>query len=285
MKQTYSIMQTVFDQSLDESVQLERNPLRLFLMGLGYAGISLVLMHSWRVAQAGALSMFLTAAALMPAFNAVMSANREAIWTFGQDPRAANRRTAFAVLALFLGMTVAYGITAIVLPKDTLHDSFRFALDAARLGEDTILTRRFGSPLGLFQHNARVMISFLALAFIYRGYGALLALTWNAALWGVVITLMVHRAIGTTDTSPVVLVLMSAAAVLPHLILEAFAYTLASLAAIFTSKGLVKYGFGGERFKPVLASSARLIVVAVVTLAIAAATEHFVAAAVLASIQ
>jgi hypothetical protein len=262
-----------------------RQWLGLFAEGAIYTGIGLAFMHASASEQAGVFAIFLAAAALLGPFNTLLTENREAIWDRGEDPRRANRRSVVGVLAMFLGMLIAFAVAALLQGEARSAATFRIALEAANIDRDTILTRRFGSMGGLVLHNVWVLVTIVALAFVYRSYGALLALTWNAALWAVVFCALVQRAIHSTQVPMLAFAAISAAAVFPHLVLEALAYVTAALAAIFMSKGMAKYGVSDPKFRAVVLASGRLVLAAIAILVVAAAAEHFVAPNVLSLIR
>lgn len=262
-----------------------RRQLGLFAEGALYTGIGLIFMHASAAEQAGVFSIFLAAAALLGPFNALLTENREAIWDRGENPRRANGRTVAGVLAIFLGMFVAFAVAASIQGEARTAAAFRIALDAANINRDTILTRRFGSMGSLFVHNAWVLLTIVGLAFIYRSYGALLALTWNAALWAVVLCALVQRALASTEVGPLSFAVLSAAAIFPHLVLEALAYVTAALAAIFISKGIAKYGLGDPKLRKVVMAAGGLVLAAVAILLVAAAAEQLIAPNVLRLLQ
>lgn len=236
---------------------------------------SVLITSSWNVQQAGVFSMFLSSAALVTRMNDLLAENREMIWTHKKSSITSNRVTALGILALFTGMMLAYVATASFLGESRALDSFGFALSTAQLGGDTIASRRFGGLLGLLSHNAAVLASFVVLAVVYRSFGALLALSWNACVWGVTLTLLVMRGITGHGTTTAIYVGVAVLALLPHIVLEAAAYVLGALAGIFLSKGLARYDLQTREFREVLRASGWLVLVASVMLVAAAAVEHW----------
>ena len=91
---------------------------------------------------------------------------------------------------------VAYSGVALWLGEaGTAHD-FAFALEAAHAGSDDLFTRRYPGLVPLLGHNFSVLAAIVVLSVIYRTYGALLALAWNASVWGLVLTALSVRAVG-----------------------------------------------------------------------------------------
>ncbi len=68
-------------------------------------------------------------------------------------------------------------------------------------------------------------------------------------------------------------VVLSAVALLPHLVLEAAAYVLLALAAIFSSQAMASYDWRDARLRSVLRASLALTVLAVATLVTAVVAE------------
>jgi hypothetical protein len=247
---------------------------KLLAQGFFFTAVGVSLTHLAGFEQAGVLSIFLAAAALAEPYNELLAENRDAIWSGRETSWSANRRTAVGLLSLFLGMCLAFALTAAILGEVRMERTFGFAIETAGLRSDTILTRRFGSFQSLLGHNLVVLLSFATLALIYRGYGAVIALSWNAVIWSVVLTVLVQRGIGPSGVSPVLFVLVSTLSVLPHLALEALAFVIGSMAAIFISKGITKYGFRDPKLKLVAKACAALMTAAVIALIAAAAIER-----------
>ena len=151
--------------------------------------------------------------------------------------------------------------------------SFRFALQAAGLGRDSIISRQFSGFLPILGHNALVMTSIIVLAFIYRTYGVLLAIVWNACVWGLVLPFLVQKGLALTEGSSSFFIFISASAIFSHLVLEAVAYVVGAMASIFFSKDLMKYPIGDERFRIVALSCVKLFAVAGALLVFAAVCE------------
>jgi len=218
-----------------------RRGVRLFAEAVVHT-LAAQLIAAWTgIPQSGFFSLFLSTAALSRRFDQLLDENRQAIYERKEPSPRVNARTAASLLALFLGMLTAYAGAALLIGEAHLRDDFGFVLEVAGLGSDTLSTRRFGSVPGLLLHNGLVLLTFFVLALVYRGYGALLALSWNACVWGMVLTLLAHRGAQASRLSGLLYVPLSAAAVLPHLLLEVVGYVLGSLAGIFLSKALARY--------------------------------------------
>ena len=250
-----------------------RRGVRLGAEALFFTAISAYLPIVMGFGEAGLVSVFLVSASLGDRLSLLLEENRDNIYVERTGPWVANRRTAWSVLALFLGILAGYAIVAWTLGHAGSGRFFGFAIEAAGLREETLLEREFGSPGALWKHNALVLGSVFLLALVYRSYGAMLAIAWNGCVWAVVLTLLAESARAAVGLPAPAFFAAAAAAVLPHLTLEAFAYVLGALAAIFTSKALTTYGLGDPILREVLRVSAVLVAVSLAVLGVAAGVE------------
>ena len=247
--------------------------------------IGLFLSHVWNLPEKGLVSVFLSAAALHTRFRFLLDENRDAIWLFSTPPRVANTRTGLSVLAMFLGIFIAFGVGAAFLGEAQVQRDFGFIFASAGVEHGTILTRQFADFAGVLRHNTLVMLAFFCLAFVYHAYGGLLTLAWNGCAWALVLVVLVMRGAAGFDGSPVLFAAVSIAAVLPHLVLEAGAYVCATLASVFMSRALFKYGFGDPKTKRVAIACLKLSLAAAVMLVAAAWVESTLPAKVLSTLQ
>lgn len=226
--------------------------------------------------EAGFVSLFLVAASLADRFSLLLAENRRAIWELRTGSRVANLRTAGSLLAIFCGIFVGYALVAAYMGESRVSEFFGFTIEAAGVGPDRVLSPRLGSVSSIFGHNFLVLVAILCLGFLYRAYGAVLSLSWNACVWAFVLSVLIERTMARGGDHPVVFLLAAAAAVLPHLLAEASAYIIGALAAIFASRGLSRYDLGDARLRRVLRAAAFLLVISLAVLAVAAALEsHF----------
>ncbi len=266
-----SILSGLYDPSL-HAPWYQRLP-RLWFMSFLFGLVGVYVCFVLGLDQAGFISLFFLATSLSDAFNEILRENREEIFQQGIPVRYANAKTASSVLAIFLGIVVVYVIAAVYWGRTGAEANFGFVLDAAGLQGDTLLSRRFDSFTGLLSHNFLVLTAVWLLAFVYRSFGALLALTWNACIWGFVLTVLVWRGMDVSDTSVVAFVAIALAELLPHLALEGFAYVLAALAAIYLSRALFKYGLGHPITRRVTRTSFNHLLLGAVSLFLAAVVE------------
>jgi len=246
---------------------------QLFAGSCLLSGIGLFLSHAWNLPEKGLVSVFLAAAALTTWFRYLLAENRDAIWLARQRPRDVNLRTAGSVLAMFMGVVAAFAVAAALLGEDQTRGGFGFIFASAAVGDGTILDRQFADFDGVLRHNLQVLVAFFCLAFVYHAYGALLTIAWNACAWSLVLVVLVARGAAVTDVSPALFVTVATAAVLPHLVLEAAGYVSATLASVFISRAVFKYGVSDPRTRQVLVAGGKLLATATVMLIVAAWVE------------
>jgi uncharacterized membrane protein SpoIIM required for sporulation len=91
-----------------------------------------------------------------------------------------------------------------------------------------------------FSHNSGVLFTVFVLSFLYRGYAAVLILSWNACVWGLSLAFVtLHYSQDAIGLGVVWVAAKTILALLPHLALEALAYICVSLSAIKMSKSIL----------------------------------------------
>ncbi len=187
--------------------------------------------------ESGLIAIFLASAALTTRLNVVLA-----------DINTKNE--VVDILAMFVGLFLVFVGVATLMEPSTIPKSFGFVMTIADMDTTTTLyDRSFGDFSGIVAHNLLVLCSGVLLGFLYRGYATLLLLAWNAAVWGLTLTLLFRQSFLADGGVNIVPVFLGIAALLPHLLLEATAYILGSIGAITVSKSLLWYGINSRRFR------------------------------------
>jgi len=250
--------------------------------GLLYTGVALLLTARWARQESGVFAIFLTAGALTSQMKELLDENRRNIYERDDiSNRKANTITALSVMSLFIGVLITFAIAGAVLGSDAASHRFAFALKAADIGSDSILNRSFGSIQSIGVHNLIVLASIWILSFLYRAFGLLIALVWNASVWALVLTFLIQRGVEQTSTHAFLFVTTASAAVLPHLILEALAYIIGALGAVYMSIAVAKYEPKDAQFRGVAKAVVQLSLFSLAWLLVAAALEAYLPPAVL----
>ncbi len=188
--------------------------------------------HAVGVEYAGVVSLFLGSAGLSSRFKQLVRRGGRVGGGRGLRTRLANAgRALIATTPLAAGMFLAYFGLCVLLGAQGVEDRFGFAMTAARVDEQGLEVARFRGSYGMLGHNLLVLLSAFLLAFVYRGFGALLTLTWNASAWAVALYFLLGSG-ATVGVHPAARVLVAVAAIAPHLVLEAIAYLAGALAGM-----------------------------------------------------
>lgn len=271
---TETLFAHLFDQRLP-AAGLRRHVL-LFVEAAAATAIAIALPRLLGLDEAGLVGLFLTSAALSSRMHMLLAQNSEEVWKRPAST-GANRRTTLAVLTLFAGILTTFIVATLLLGRAQAEQQFAFALRAAHVTAHSLLLDRFGSVSGVLSHNLLVAVALFLLSAVFRAYGALLALTWNAAVWGTVLTVLVERQATDHPDHALPSAAMAVLAIFPHLVVEGVADVLFALAGIFASKGFLTYALDDPRLRAVLGAVLRLLVAAVVALSVAAVLEARVA--------
>jgi hypothetical protein len=201
------------------------------------------------------VAIFLASIATSDSIARVLDGNRRAIFERGIAPWIANRRLIFLMLAMFAGTVLGFSTIVLVLPLETAEAIFAYQL--SDYGTTSFVTLEFGNVWAILFSNLYVLLFFFIIAMPFRQGGVMLAIAWNASVWGATFGVLARR--WALDSG---LLFIDAygrviTACLPHMAAEACAYVLAGFAGVFLSKGLAKHALYSE----VLESIGRTVVV------------------------
>jgi len=203
--------------------------------------IALFIVSAMGTSEAGFFGLFLAAASLSTRFQALLQENKDLIFVEKIDSKKANGLTALSILMVFLGICTAYLVTTTTFTPEEMETFFGFIFDSTQSRTGTLTDRDFSRFVPILKHNLIVMGTIAALCLLYRSYGALLTLGWNASVWVIVIVQLTRRLFGESSGENLAIGTWAFGAIAPHLVLEGAAYVLIALAAIFYSKGITKY--------------------------------------------
>lgn len=170
---------------------------------------------------------------------------------------------------MFLGIFLAYSLTSLLFPEITVQKIFETQLKSA--GIHGLATRE--SPLfSLIINNIIIFIACFILSFVY-GAGSILFLTWNASVWGVVITLFARDAATMTGINPVVEFKNSILSILPHMTTEAIAYISAAIVGGIISKAVLREKIFSKKFNHIITDALIFLVIGFILVIIAGIIE------------
>ncbi len=221
------------------------------------------------------IAVFLAAILSDDSIERVLEWNRAAIIERGMWPLKANLTLTFKLLMVFLGCVVGFSSLGLALPLETVEQLFSHQLE--NMLDQPFAELRFGNVSALLLNNTYVLLFFFAIALPFRHGGVMLAIAWNASVWGATFSVLARR--WTEQGGPELgwAWLRVMAACTPHMALEAAAYVLAGLAGVFLSKALVKYSIDSEAMVSILRSIGLMLLLGGGTVVLAALFESLAA--------
>lgn len=214
--------------------------------------------------HAGLVGVVLAGFAQAATVNALLDRNRDEIWGELYPPGLANWRLAKGLMAIFLGIFVAYLVAVQLAPDARLEGWF-----GAQLGNfvgGSVRDIDFGTFGELMAGNGLVLVGSFLFALVYQHAGMLLVLAWNASRWGVVFSY-----VGAGGE-----LLPTLGAILPHLVLEATAYVFAAMSGVFLSRGIRRHEMSSEAFAQVGNAVIRILIGSILLLCIAMLVEAYI---------
>ena len=183
-------------------------------------------------------------------------------------------------LFFFIGVLLVFSFFAIVLPNLATNYIFKNQLEVmygTAVNSGNAMALNFDSNLftGILLNNTIVMVLCFITAFII-GDGALFLITWNASVWGTIFGNLAQTAAIASGKNPILYFLIVLIIVLPHMILEAFAYFSGAGAGAIVSRGITKEKFMSPAFIRIIKGTLLLLLVAVIFLLIGALVETYV---------
>ena len=226
--------------------------------------------------EAGIVAVFLAAISSTDSIERLLAWNRHMIQDEGVTPARANGRIAMRLMALFLGATIGFSIFALALPLEQVEQLYAHQLE--EVANTDFGSMGFGHPGDIAIHNIYVLLFFFIIALPFRQGGVMLAIAWNASVWGATFAVLARNWAATETLSTGEAYLRVIAACGPHLLLEAAAFVCAGVAGVFLSKAFLRYALESEAFGSVLKSVSMLLLIGLVLVCAGAMLEGLFAA-------
>jgi len=254
----------------------EKSPWKMFLIGLIYSSLGLLVGYVVFKEYASMVMIFLTVLACVPLVYGAIKMEEK------KDLEINNKRDLLKVhasflkvmLYLFLGFVVSFSVWYSILPTHMVDSLFQAQTSTiadinSRITGDAVNP---GEVFGkIIVNNLRVLVFCLAFAFFY-GFGAIFILTWNASVIGAAVGNFA-RAMGGSSFSVLPLGLLRFAL---HGIPEIVAYFMAGLAGGIISIAVIRGDITGPKFKNIVIDSLDLIIGSILLLLIAGLIEVYV---------
>ncbi|MFH1848653.1 MAG: stage II sporulation protein M [archaeon] len=274
-------------ESLVNPLGAEARPAKMFLYGLLYSSVA-VLLAIWIFKGHSSLVMvFLTTLACVPLMYNTMRIEEQKDETIIEERillKEHGKALSFFIF-LFLGVVVSLVGWYVFLPSGIANDLFSVQTEtiASINSNVTGAAVQFSIFTKIFLNNVKVMIFCILFAFVY-GVGAIFILTWNASVIGVAIGNFIRTNLSGVSTAVGLGAAGSYFRIFSlgllkysvHGIPEILAYFTAGLAAGIVSIAMTRHSLDAVKFRRVLRDSADLIIASVVLLAVAGLLEVYV---------
>ncbi len=275
-------------ESLVNPKRLEKGPIKMLLIGILYASLSLLLVH-WFFSKDAVLSeasgmiviLFCIMFSLPFMYFIIKKEEKEdeevagffRVWKIHRD-------AIFALMWLFVGFIIAFSFWNIILQDANL---LNFQLQTycqinSPNNLENCLNQYLGNSdstgaairglhfLSIIENNVYVMIFTLIFSLIF-GAGAIFILIWNASV--------ISAAIGIFAKYQINRIPLGLARYMVHGFPEITAYFITALAGGIFGIGIIRHGIKDKRFMKVLENVFILLFIALVILVIAAVIEVY----------
>ncbi len=275
-------------ESLLNPFSIKKKPWEMFLAGIIFTFISLIVSYFVFRQSAGLLTIFLVVLATVPILYTTVK-NEEELdlksdkeWTLLKE----HTKVLIFLMFLFLGITFALTIAYIFMPLEIVNSIFSIQQQAILNVNNNvhgIITgnvARFDLFGGILFNNLKVLFFCLIFSLLY-GTGAMFILTWNASVIATAMGNLVKSNVAqsTALTGAVTASHYLGAATfsffryMTHGLLEIAAYFVAGLAGGIISIALIKHDLKDDR---VLVDSLDLILISLGLLVVAGIVEVYV---------
>lgn len=262
----------VFEQIFKAS-WIEKKPSSAFLLGVVYSLLGIVSARLIFGSSTGLMAVAFTSILLIPSLNSLLQYEENVEIRekkFNILHLLKDHKDIFAIyFFMFLGVFLVYALTAVVLPNQLTVQLFPAQLRVAGITGEAYA---FGTFWSLVSNNILVLFVCLALSLIY-GAGAILFITWNATVWGIIFGYIARESALMEGANPFVSFFIILLPSLPHLITEAVSYFSAAIVGGVVSKAALREKIFSKRFYHVLTDALIFLVIAIILVLVAGGIE------------
>ncbi len=246
----------------------------LFIEGLMVSVLGAAFARWLFPVEASLVLVFLVSISTDHSLDALLTWNRVQIQVRRVRPLRANSALALRMLGVFAGATVGFSILGLVLPLGEVE--LLFSQQIAEYADRSFTELDFGGVGPLMVLNLYVFVFFFIIAIPFHHGGLMLAMAWNASVWGATFGVLARRWSEDSGDSLAGCYLRVMGACTPHMALEATAYVLAGLAGVFLGKGIMRHGAASEMMASITRSVLSLLGIGAGLLAVAAVWESLI---------
>ena len=277
-------------ETLSNAYDAEMHPGRIFVHGMVYAAVGLLLALWTFPEYASIVMIFFTSIAAVPLLYALIRYEEDKDFQ-EEDEKFLLKEHSRAVTAyfmLFLGVTATLVLAFVLLPESSLMNTFEAQIatyqsinPGSQVTGQAIGTDQFGR---IFLNNMRVLVIATLFSFAY-GAGAVFVLTWNASVIALAIgdTLRTKAAAAAAAggmTGAAGYLGVSAQTIFLrygiHGTIEIVAYITAALAGGIISVATIRHHYRSKKFEHIVMDSADLLIIAIGLILVGAAWETWI---------
>lgn len=240
-----------------------------FTLGFIYSVIGLISARLIFPSSMGLMSVAFTSIMLIPSLNTLLKLeenveireNKLSIKQLFKDHKDIFKVYIFT----FLGIFLAYGLFSLFFPQ-SVPQMFSSQLNAAGIRGFAAFS---GHLLSIIKNNITIFSVCFILSLAY-GAGAILFLTWNASVWGIVFGYFAPHSAGTNLIAGFAYSLIP---FLPHMTTEALAYISSAIAGGVVSKAVLREKLNSKKFRYILTDALIFLVLGLILVVIAGILE------------
>ena len=263
---------------------IEKKPRHAFLLGFIYSVVGTISAKLVFGANPGMMTVAFTSILLLPSLNALLTIeenqarSKDKYW-IGKQLWKDHADIIEVYFYMFLGIFITFCIISFTFPETAIIHFFESMFEVIGIqGEATTLiglASGTGAPTiaSIFINNLIVTVVCLLLSLIY-GAGAIVFITWNATVWGVVIGFFAKQALlSSTGLNQVTVFMSTVLPFFPHMIMEALPYFTAAIVGGIVSKAALREELFSPKFNEIVKDAAIVMAGSLVILLIAAIIE------------
>ncbi len=263
---------------------IEKKPKHAFLLGFIYSIVGAVSAKLIFGANPGMMTVAFTSILLLPSLNILLTIeenqarSRDKYW-LGKQLWKDHSDIIGVYFYMFIGIFFTFAIISFTFPETAIIRFFEPMFEIIGItGEATTLLGLASGAgeqtiMSIFINNFIVTIVCLLLSLIY-GAGAIIFITWNATVWGVVIGFFAKQAlISSANVNPITVFFSTVLPFFPHMVMEALPYFTAAIVGGVISKAALREELFSPRFNEIVKDATFVMIGSLIILFIAAVVE------------
>lgn len=275
-------------ESLVDPVRSHNKLIKMFLLGILYSSVAIVLSLWVFKSEASIIMVSLTVFASIPlVYKAIKVEEKKDKYIADEGLLLEEHAKALSLfIALFLGFVVSFSMWYIFLP-DYVVSGYLFSsqLETIKSINSEVTGHVIGTSIltQIFLNNFKVLMFCVLFSFFY-GSGAIFILTWNASVISSAVGIFVKSGIskyaaevGWMNVAAYFhIISLGLLRYLTHGIFEILAFFIGGLAGGIISVAVIRHEVFSDKFKRIIFDSFYLVVLAVFVLLIAALVEVYI---------